>query len=70
LSGKQFRATKVLINPTADVDDFLEVVKAKHSYRLSTVDVDKPFVYKNKQAFDTKEEPLEEGSLHCWSWRK
>jgi Sec-independent protein translocase protein TatA len=43
------------------VDDFLEAVKAK-SHRLSTVDVDELFVYKNKQAFDTKEEPLEEDS--------
>jgi hypothetical protein len=47
-SGKKFRATKVLINPPADVDDFLEAVKAK-SHRLSSVDVDKLFVYKTNK---------------------
>jgi hypothetical protein len=68
-SGKQFEgssATKVLINPPADVDDFREAVKAKLSNRLSFVDADELFVYKNEESFKRRrlaymgnEEPLE-----------
>jgi hypothetical protein len=48
------------------VDDFQKAFKAKHSNRLSSVDDDKLFVYKNKEAFKRRrlayqgnEKPLE-----------
>jgi hypothetical protein len=61
--GKQWpktRAKKVLINPLADVDDFLEAVKAKYDEPnyLQNIPSGALSVYKNKQAFDEKEEPL------------
>jgi hypothetical protein len=70
-TGKQFegtRASKVLINPPADVDDFLEAVKAKYDQPnyLQNIPSGALSVYKNEESFKRRrlaymgnEEPLD-----------
>ena len=56
---KQTTADKVSVSSSADVADFRDAVKAKHSNKLSTFDAADLLVYKNKAAFvDEKEKPL------------
>ena len=44
-------ASKVSVSSSADLDDFRDAVKAKHSNKLSTFDDADLLVYKNKAAF-------------------
>ena len=56
---KKTTADKVSVSFSADVADFRDAVKAKHSNKLSTFDAADLLVYKNKATFvDGKEEPL------------
>jgi hypothetical protein len=43
------------------VDDFRKAVKAEHSSRLSSVDADELFVYRNKAAFENRNLPEDQG---------
>ena len=66
---KRTTADKVSVSSSADVADFRDAVKVKHSNKLSSVDASQLLVYKNKASFDKrnsqngKEEPLEVDSL-------
>ena len=55
------RTTKVSINSKADVDDFLEAVKAKNSNKLSAIDASDLQVYRNKASFDQLKNAQEQG---------
>ena len=63
---KATSATRVFVSASAIVDDFRKAVKADHSNKLSSVDAADLQVYRNKAAFDkrndagAKEEPLAE----------
>jgi hypothetical protein len=73
--GKAFRgadAAKVSVPLNAEVDDFRKAVKSDNPNNLSTVDAANLVVYKNKDAFDKrnnakdKEEPLKSSApLHA-----
>lgn len=61
--GKPFKETsadKVTFPTSADVSDFRKSVKNENPNMLSAVDASQLKVFKNKSAFDGKEEPLEE----------
>jgi energy-coupling factor transporter ATP-binding protein EcfA2 len=58
-SYKRTNADKVSLDASADVADFRDAVKAKHSNKLSTFDAADLLVYKNKAAFDEKQEPID-----------
>ena len=73
-TGEPYKGTtadKVALSSTADVADFRDAVKTKHSNKLSSFDAADLLVYKNKTAFDKrnadadeeKVEPLEEDSV-------
>jgi hypothetical protein len=61
-------ADKVSLSTDADVIDFRDAVKGKHSNKLASVDADELVVYRNSTSFEMrsdsqfKEEPLEEES--------
>ena len=57
---KKTTADKVAVFSSADVADFREAVKTKHSNKLSSFDAADLLVYQNKAAFvDGKREPLD-----------
>jgi hypothetical protein len=61
---KKTTADKVSVPSCADVADFRDAVKVKHSNKLSSVDAADLHVYKNKPAFvEGMEERLEEDSV-------
>ena len=62
-NGEPYKGTsaaKVSVSSSADVDDFRDAVKAKHSNSLSSVDAGALKVYKNKAAFDKRNASLDE----------
>jgi hypothetical protein len=63
-TGQPYKGTtadKVSISYSADVADFRDTVKAKHSNKLSTFDAADLLVYKNKAAFDKRNAAVSDG---------
>jgi hypothetical protein len=58
---KSTTADKVSIPSCADVADFRDAAKTKHSNKLSSVDAAELLVYKNKAAFDKRNAAVDEG---------
>jgi hypothetical protein len=66
--GKQWpktNATKVLINPLADVDDFRKAILKMYNDEgltiLTGIISSQLLVYRNKQAFDNRDLPIDQG---------
>jgi hypothetical protein len=58
---KKTTADKVAVSSSADVADFRDAVKTKHSNKLSSFDAADLLVYKSKAAFDKRNAPVDEG---------
>ena len=60
---QEITVSSVSLNPSAAVDELRQAVVNKNPKILSSVDASQLKIYKNKTAFDTKENTLEDDCL-------